>query len=57
MDNVYKYPQTMGAYNALMENMEHITEETLTRAITICEGRGDYALTREDIEQAIEQQA
>jgi hypothetical protein len=56
LPNVFKYPQSMGAYNALMENHQYITEKTLTLAIEYCEAWNDNALLRTDIEQAIKAQ-
>ena len=52
-DKVWDYPRTMGSVAAFMENMEHCTEENMTRAIEISKERGDDAVTRDDVEQAI----
>ena len=50
---VWRYPRTMGAVAAFNENMDYCTEETMLRAIEISKERGDDAVIRKDVEQAV----
>ncbi len=52
-NTVWDYPRTMGSVAAFTENPDYCTEETMTRAVEISKERGDNAVTRDDVEQAI----
>ena len=52
-DKVWDYPRTMGSVAAFNENLDYCTEENMARAIEISKERGDDAVTRDDVEQAI----
>ena len=57
MDNykVWDYPRTMGSVAAFNENLDYCTEENMKRAIEISKERGDNAVLRGDVEQAIKE--
>lgn len=52
-DSVWNYPRTLGAVASFNENMDYTTEDNMKRAIEISKERGDDAVIREDVEQAI----